>query len=791
VATSGEFAYARRLQILHIEDNLDDAELIRLTLQAGGLQCDITQIQTAAELTDALKNQSFDLILADYKLPSFDGAAALEIAQKISPRTPFILATGSLGEELAVETLKQGATDFVLKERLARLTPAVVRAIHESQEKQNRKRAELALKESEEKYRSFVETTNDWIWSIDREMSITYSSPSVEAILGYTAEELTGMDCFTLIHSEDQPKVIRVIDACVRERNGWNSFVTRWKHKKGGYRYLESNSIPILDREKNVIGFRGADRDITERKLAEDDIREAERKYRTLVEQVPAIVYIAEPGPNGRWHYVSPRIESILGFTPAQWINDPELRSKQIFAEDRDPALFKQSSADRDLYVSEYRMYKKSGEIIWIRDEAVVFQNGGDTTLVHGLMIDISDFKNAEEAKQTLENELRQVQKIEAVGQLAGGVAHDFNNILMVISSYCELLMMQMSSSDPAIKHIQEMRSAAEKGSGLTRQLLAFSRKQRLEPTVVSLNQVISEMEGMLRRLVREDVELSIFLDETLPVTKVDVAQIERLLVNLIVNACDAMPHGGKLSVATTTVELDENSIRGLVDVKPGAYAMIRVSDTGIGMDQPTLSRIFEPFFTTKEEGKGTGLGLSTVYGIVKQSGGSIRVLSEVGKGTMFRIYFPEIRGQKLPTNATALESSNQEGNGETILLVDDNDAVRDAVASILKLKGYEVLQANNGLDAFDRINGKHGPIDLLISDVVMPVMNGRELARQLRKKLPGLKVLLMSGYSDDGVTNAPQDPGIVFISKPVQMQTLLSKVRTLLNEAATSSEIE
>ncbi len=266
-----------------------------------------------------------------------------------------------------------------------------------------------------------------------------------------------------------------------------------------------------------------------------------------------------------------------------------------------------------------------------------------------------------------------------------------------------------------------------------------------------------------------------------------DTSQIERLLVNLVVNACDAMSNGGKLSIVTSNVEMDENSVRPMVDLEPGTYAMIRVSDTGTGMDPVTLSRIFEPFFTTKEEGKGTGLGLSTVYGIVKQSGGNIRVMSEVGKGTMFRIYFPEIKGVKLPAENPTGRVSDQDGKGETILLVDDNDAVRHAVASILMLKGYEVLQANNGLDAFDRMNGNHGPIDLLISDVVMPVMNGKELARQMREKLPGLKVLLMSGYSDDGDGDRQPDPEIIFVSKPVQMQTLLSKVRALLSEGTHS----
>ena len=652
---SSEIQCTNPLRILHIEDNVRDAELIEATLQQEGLEFELIRVQTMEDLKNTLSSSSFDLILADYNLPSFDGITALRVVKEMFPAIPFILVTGTLGEELAVETLKQGATDFVLKDRLTRLSPAVLRAIKESSERQNRKHAEMALKESEE-------------------------------------------------------------------------------------------------------------------------------KYRTLVEQVPAIVYIAEPGLQGRCLYVSPRIESILGFTPDEWTMNSQIRWNQIVSEDRDIALSKNVNSEQDPDVSEYRMYKKSGEIIWLRDESVLKQTRTGGTLVHGLMIDITDVKKAEESKLKLEQELLQVQKIEAVGQLAGGVAHDFNNILMVITSYSELLMLQLDSHDPVLKHVQQMRLAAERGSGLTRQLLAFSRKQRLEPRVVNLNEVITGMEGMVRRLVREDIELNIFLDPSVPLVKVDTSQIERLIINLVVNACDAMPSGGKLFIGTANERINGDTGSQQVNIRPGRYAMIKVADKGTGMDQATVTHIFEPFFTTKEDGKGTGLGLSSVYGIVKQSGGNIRVSSEIGKGTTFLIYFPEIQGEMKQAATPEQEVTDLNGKGETILLVDDNDSVREAVGSILSLKGYRVLQAKSGIDAIQMINSKKETIDLLISDVVMPGMNGRNLARRLRETVPGLKVLLMSGYADASSDSELEPSNVVFMSKPVRVDMLLSKARILLN---------
>ena len=499
----------QRLRILQIEDNRADAELIQRALLSESLDFEFVRVDSEAGLMQAFGDSpSFDLVLSDYRLPTMGSTAALRIVHELAPELPFIFVTGAVGEELAVETLKMGATDFVLKDNMARLGFAVRRAI------------------------------------------------------------------------------------------------------------IESNKLKGL-------------------RQAEQALRESEEKYRTLVERVPVIVYIAESGHSGRWHYVSPRIESILGFTADEWLQTPNLWFDQVLPEDRQDAVLSDPHL-QDVHVVEYRIRKKNGSIIWIRDEAVVLKSDHDGFLIHGLMIEITDLKNAEETKLSIEKKLRQIQNVEAVGQLAGGIAHDFNNILMVISSYCELLQIKLAPADPNMIMINEIKGAADKGAALTRQLLAFSRKQKIARTIVDLNQVIQDMQLMVRHLIREDIELSVKIHDGLHPVKVDSSQIERLIVNLVVNARDAMPNGGRLTISTMNLHTATAPGR-----TPASYAVLDISDTGVGMDQEMVSHIFEPFFTTKEEGKGTGLGLSTAHGIVKQNDGHIEVNSKPGAGTTFRVLFP------------------------------------------------------------------------------------------------------------------------------------------------------
>jgi two-component system cell cycle sensor histidine kinase/response regulator CckA len=428
-----------------------------------------------------------------------------------------------------------------------------------------------------------------------------------------------------------------------------------------------------------------------------------------------------------------------------------------------------------------WRHRKKDGTIIdvEITSHQLIF-DGRKAGVV--LANDITDRQRAEEALHQSEEQLRQSQKMEAVGKLAGGVAHDFNNLLTAITCHSELSLRRLRRSDPVCRNIEAIKKASERAAALTHQLLAFSRKQVLQLKVLDINNVVVETNKLLRRLIGEDVDLLTVLEPTLGQIKADPGQIGQVLMNLSVNARDAMPHGGKLTIETTNVYIDEEYARRHVSIDAGWYVMLKVSDTGCGMDADTQKRIFEPFFTTKEVGKGTGLGLSTVYGIVKQSGGSIWVYSEVGVGTTFKIYLPRTDSV---FDSLEVQSDHDESplGTETVLLVEDEEMVRDMAHEILRMSGYRVLEARHGGEALSVSEQHDGPIHLMLTDVVMPQMSGRELAERLVPLRPGLRVLYMSGYTDDAIVHhGVLDEGMAFIEKPFTPNALARKVREALD---------
>jgi nitrogen-specific signal transduction histidine kinase/CheY-like chemotaxis protein len=382
--------------------------------------------------------------------------------------------------------------------------------------------------------------------------------------------------------------------------------------------------------------------------------------------------------------------------------------------------------------------------------------------------------------RKRLEQQLRQAQKMEAVGRLAGGVAHDFNNLLTIISGYSELLLEHPGEVEPLRGYVNEIRNASGRAASLTRQLLAFSRQQVLAPRVLDLNAVVANVEKMLKRLIGEDIDLVTVLGESLWPVKADPGQLEQVLLNLAVNARDAMPKGGMLTIETANVEMDKSYAQRHFPLSPGPYVLLAFSDTGIGMDAETQARLFEPFFTTKEMGKGTGLGLATVYGIVKQSGGYIWVYSKVGKGTTFKIYLP--RSDEVAESEPRRNGVKAQSGTETLLLVEDEEAVRALVRSALKEKGYRVLEASGGEEALKLSEQYGGPIDLLVTDVVMPQMSGPELADRLANSHPQIKVLYISGYTDyAGLHHGALDLGAAFLQKPFSPEALARKVREVL----------
>jgi two-component system, cell cycle sensor histidine kinase and response regulator CckA len=425
---------------------------------------------------------------------------------------------------------------------------------------------------------------------------------------------------------------------------------------------------------------------------------------------------------------------------------------------------------------AELQYRRKSGEIRTVLTSYVLVEVGGEACLL-GLSEDVSD-------RRFLEAQLRQAQKMEAVGRLAGGIAHDFNNLLTAILGYAGLMLRRLRPGDPLLHEAQEVRKAGERAADLTRQLLAFSRKQVLVPQVVDLGLVVAEIESMLRRVIGEDIELVTRTEAGLWVARVDAGQVGQVILNLAVNARDAMPGGGRLTIALQNVEVDEAFIREHPGAKPGSYVMLRVTDTGVGMSPETQSHVFEPFFTTKEIGKGTGLGLATVYGIVKQSDGYVAVRSGLGLGSTFAVYLPRVAGVARPREPERM--MNETRGSETVLLVEDEEAVRRLVREILESAGYAVLDAASGAEAIERSHDHPGPIHLMMTDVVMPGMSGPQLANQITAARPGIRVLYTSGYPDDALGSlGALRPGTAFLQKPVTPDELADRVRQVLDGPA------
>ncbi|HET6765231.1 MAG TPA: response regulator [Longimicrobiaceae bacterium] len=634
------------LRVLLVEDVVTDAKLIARELRRTGRVVEWERVETGAAMRAALATGDWHAVISDWSMPRFSALEAYGVLKATGLDLPFIIVSGTIGEELAVEAMRLGAHDYVLKRNLARLAPAVEREIREYEVRQAHRAAELSLRTSEMRFSRLAESGIVAIAIADLAGNVAEANDAYLGMLGYDREDLKAGAVKWARHT---PEEWKAVDAQAVEELARTGVAAPWEKelcRKDGTR------VPVL------VGA-------------------------AMLDAVNCISFVA----------------------------------------------------------------------------------------------DLTHLKRAQEALRHAEAQLRHAQKMEAVGRLAGGVAHDFNNLLSVILGYTALIAEELGDDDPMRGDVEEIRVAGERAAGLTRQLLAFSRQQVLQPRMVDLGEVVSGTEKMLRRLIGVDVELVTARGEGLGQVRVDPGQMEQVIMNLAVNARDAMPAGGRLHIETGNAMLQEAEHEGAA---AGPHVVLAVGDSGVGMDQATQARIFEPFFTTKEPGKGTGLGLSTVFGIVRQSGGSIAVESAPARGTTFRVYLPWATGHDAPVQpAPAAETMR---GTETILLVEDEAQVRVVTGTLLRRQGYTVLEARNGADAILLCQQHHAPIQLLLSDVVMPHMSGPHLAEQLRESRPEMRVLFMSGYTDRAlVPDGEPGPNAAFIQKPLAPDTLGRKVREVL----------
>jgi two-component system cell cycle sensor histidine kinase/response regulator CckA len=767
---------AKPLRILIAEDNPADLELTVGVLQKSGLDLDIDSVSTREGFAEKLHKHSVDMVLSDFRMPGWTGMDAFSEIVKSGQDVPMILVTGTLGDFQAVECIKIGIADYVLKQQLARLPMAILRAQEGKLLRAGEKEAAEALRQSEARFRLLVENAPDAIMVLDLDTG-RFSDCNENALRLFRATRDELLRCGPAELSPPFQPDGRHSAEGARE---WMDRAApgakphfEWTHRdtQGDEIPCEVHVVRLPSPTRRLV--RGSILNVTERKLAEEALRESEARYRGLVNNATYGIYWVTL--DGTLLDANPALIQMLGFESIDAFlvlgNTVNLycdRSK------RDEIAKWYQENDRGEDTVEWK--RKDAKIITVR---LIGRRSRDarrhSDCVELMVEDVTE-------RIALEKQLRQVQKFEAIGQLAGGIAHDFNNMIGAVLGWAEIGLDETEPEARLHRHFDKIRHQAIRAAALTRQLLAFARRQILEPRNLDLNQNVAETLSLLEKVIGSDIEIKTKLAPNLTLVRADPTQVDQVLMNLCINARDAMPEGGRLIIETSNATFDEKYCAAQTFARPGRYAVLAVTDTGTGMDAATLDRIFEPFFTTKELGKGTGLGLATVYGIVRQHGGFLHVYSEVGSGTTFRIYLPVTPGTEKAA-AIVEESRDVRGGSETILIAEDHEGLRELARETLANLGYEILIACDGEEAVRLFQANRDRVDLLLLDVVMPKINGPEAYARISAERAGVAVVFATGYSPEmALLQNAQERGLTILQKPYVPRDLARRVRETLD---------
>jgi len=748
-------------RLVIIEEEAQQAEIIAREFKNAGLLGEWVRVNSAKGFTQALAGKP-DLIIANYFLPAFDALQALAHLQEHHLDIPLIVLSGSLDSEIAVACMKAGAADVIHSDHIFRLAASAREAVEKKEHERRTRRIEKALR-----FTKFaVDHAAVAIFWLNHEGRFALANEAGLKLLGYTMPELSALS----ISAVDPNLVPEKWKALLKSMTSRHSatFESRLSTKSGQIVPAELTLNDYqLDSQDFVLCFA---HDISDRKRSEEEYQ----RLVIAIEQAAESIMITDV--ENRIQYVNPAFERVTGYDREEVLG----KKPSILHSGKHDAAFY-----REIWTTLMSGKSWHGHFVNKRKDGTLFEEEATISPIKekgGQIISYVAVKRDVTHEIDLQKQVYHAEKMDAIGRLAGGVAHDFNNLLTIINGYSELMIKSIMPSDPLYGHVQQIIKACARASTHTKQLLAFSRRTPMKQKVIDLNATLIDMVSVLKRLVNENIDLVTRFKEGTGNIKADPAEVEQIIVNLVVNARDAMPRGGKLVIETDRVSLDQKYCRSHIDATPGEYMLLSVQDNGIGMDEETKARIFEPFFTTKEQG--TGLGLPTVFGIVRQNKGHVECYSEKGKGTLFKIFLPLVAEAAAETDLRAVYDTLPRGK-ETILLVEDEEDVRVLTSRMLQLQGYKVIEAALAGEALIASERASGPIDLLLTDVVMPQMGGAELAERLRKTNPGLKVLYMSGYASDVLMaheNVDRET-VAFIAKPFTLENITRKVRDVLDQ--------